>query len=58
MVQAAGTKLRVFLSCHCSLSARCFEVCATEEPTTAEKHVLSYNAERSNNIAQQDAFVQ
>lgn len=47
-----------FFSGHGSLSAHSFEVCATEESTTAEKHVLSYNIEHSNNIAQQDTFVQ
>ena len=56
MVQATGTKLVFSLAT--ALSAHSFEVCATEESTTAEKHVLSYNIERSNNIAQQDAFVQ
>lgn len=57
MVQATETKLG-FFSGHSPLSAHSFEVCATEESTTAEKHVLSSNIERSNNIAQQDAFVQ
>jgi len=57
MVQVTGTKL-VFSPGHGSLSAHSFEVCATEESTTAEKHVLSYNTEHSSNIAQQDAFVQ